>query len=51
MLAILYGHIDVAEVLINAGANQEILDNEGNTAFILAVKKRKAEFIRLLCAM
>ncbi len=42
------GHTDVVEVLVNAGADANVMDSFGNTALLLACEKGYIEIVKLL---
>jgi len=48
MLAILNGNRDIAKLLIEKGANPNITNGAGETAYSLAIKKGQSEIIELL---
>ncbi|CAK9116812.1 unnamed protein product [Durusdinium trenchii] len=48
MLAAANGHVEVARLLLNAGADKDLQDKKGSTALILAAQQGHAEAARLL---
>ena len=47
-LACLYGHSDIVETLMLAGANETITNDEGKTPAQVAVRERHSELLKLL---
>lgn len=47
-LALYYGYIDIAKLLIAQGANVNVQDTYGNTPLILAVKLNNIDLVKLL---
>ena len=48
MLAAERGHVDVAQLLLEAGADKDLQDCKGNSALTLAAKNGHVEIERLL---
>jgi ankyrin repeat protein len=48
MLAALFGHEEVAKLLLSRGANPEIADKQGNTAMSLAKAQGNQAMVQLL---
>ncbi len=47
-MAAMYGHIDVADILLNVGINTDVFSMEGDTPLHLAVLLGKTEFVEFL---
>ncbi len=47
-LALYYGYIDIAKLLIAQGANINVQDTNGNTPLMLAVKSNNIDLVKLL---
>jgi ankyrin repeat protein len=43
------GHVELAEILINNGADLEIKNDDGDTALMLAVRSEHSTLVDLLC--
>ena len=48
MVAVLAGHTDVAKVLLDAGADVRVRNDQGMTALALAVKSDRRDIVELL---
>jgi len=49
-ISIIYGHIAVAIMLLDAGVNINILDESGRTPLIVAILCEQVEIVKLLLA-
>ena len=44
-----HGHVEVVRILLEAGADENLVDIDGFTALILASEQGHGEVVRMLC--